>query len=101
MTKNIEDLENGAWENIEAEVLTIWENEHPAIRQVGLLKDATGIVKFVSWEKSNLPLVEEGITYQFLGVPVTSYNDRLSASLVRTTVITRVSEQRQETLPTV
>lgn len=90
MVRMIEDLVAGKWANIEATVLQIWENSHPSIRQVGVLKDSSGIVKFVSWEKSNLPLLEEGVAYRFEGVPVTEFEDRLSVALVSTTEITRV-----------
>ena len=100
MVRKIEDVKVDTWVNLEAEVLELWENEHPLIRQVGLLKDSSGIVKFVAWERSNLPLLEEGITYKLEGMPVSEFEDRLSVALVSTTVITRISTQQTE-IPTV
>lgn len=100
MVRKIEDIEIDKWVNLEAEVFELWENEHTLIRQVGLLKDTSGIVKFVSWEKSNLPLLEKGITYRLEGMPVSKFEDRLSVALVSTTVITRISAQQTE-IPTV
>lgn len=100
MVRKIEDLIVGKWCNIEAKVLELWDNEHTLIRQVGILKDSSGIVKFVSWELSNQPLLEEGITYRFEGMPVSEFEDRLSVAIVSTTVITRLSTEQSE-IPTV
>lgn len=100
MVRKIEDIEVDKWVNLEVEVLELWHNEHPLIRQVGILKDTSGIVKFVSWEKSNLPLLEEGITYRLEGMPVSVFEGRLSVAMVSTIVITRISPQ-QTKIPTV
>jgi replication factor A1 len=100
MVRKIEDIEVDKWVNLEAEVLELWENEHTLIRQVGILKDTSGIVKFVSWEKSNLPLLEQGITYRLEGMPVSEFEGRLSVAMVSSTVITRISAQQTE-IPTV
>ena len=94
----IEDLIEGKWANLEVRVSQLWENDHEAIRQVGLLEDDTGIVKFVSWEKSNHPLLEEGATYRIRRLPVTKYEDFLSVALVSTTEIERIG---QAEIPTV
>ena len=91
----------GAWVNITATVLRIWDNKHPAIRQVGLLKDDTGIIKFVSWEKSDLPLVQEGIEYEFTSLVVGKYEDYYSVALNSETTIARASETKQAEVPTV
>lgn len=100
MVKKIEDLIAGKWANIEATVKELWDNEHPAIRQIGLLKDSSGIVKFVSWETSNKPLLKEGATYKLEGMPVTEFEERLGVALVVTTEITRV-KHIPDTIPTV
>lgn len=93
MVIKIEDIKPDRWVNIEATVMELWDNEHPAIRQVGLLKDSSGIVKFVSWEKSVQPLLELGKTYRLEGMPVTQYEDRLGVALVRTTLVTPVQQE--------
>ena len=100
MVRKIEDLIVDKWANIEVKVLELWENEHTLIRQVGILKDSSGIVKFVSWEKSNLPLLEEGVTYRLEGVPVSEFEGRLAVALVSTTEITRITAEQSE-IPTV
>ena len=100
MVRKIEDLIVDKWANIEVEVLELWDNEHTLIRQVGILKDATGIVKFVSWEKSNQPLLEQGVTYRLEGMPVSEYEGRLAVAIVATTTITRIGGIQSE-IPTV
>ena len=92
----IEDIVPEKWVNLEATVQQIWDNKHPAIRQVGILKDDTGIVKFVSWNISDLPLLEEGIEYRFKGMPVTEFDGRYSVAMVSTTKIERVGEVQTE-----
>ena len=89
-TKTIEQLEPDSWVNLTAEVQELWDNEHPAIRQVGLLKDDTGIVKFVSWEKSGQPLLQLGVRYELIGMPVTEFEDRLSVGIVSVSKIIRL-----------
>ncbi len=100
MVIKIEDLKAGKWANLEVTVKEIWENEHLAIRQVGILKDSSGIVKFVAWEKSNLPLLELNGTYRLEGMPVTEFEERLGVALVATTEITRIRSKDME-IPTV
>lgn len=100
MIKRIDELKPDSWSDIEVTVQELWDNDHPAIRQVGILKDASGIIKFVSWEKSDQPLLEEGETYRINSTPVTKFEDRLSVALVSTTLITRLSAKQVE-LPTV
>lgn len=98
MVIKIEDLKPDKWANLEVTVKEIWNNEHPAIRQVGLLKDSSGIVKFVAWEKSGLPLLELDGIYRLEGLPVTEFDERLGVALVATTVITRIHSKE---IPTV
>lgn len=98
--KNIEDLKADSWSVIEVKVEQVWENNHPAIRQVGVFTDDTGIIKFVSWEKSNLPLMEEGVVYTIGKVVVTKFEDKLQVALVATTEIRRCGSV-QSNLPKV
>jgi len=99
----IEDITPEKWVNLEATVLQIWMNDHPAIRQVGVLQDDTGIVKFVSWNVSNLPLLELGMVYQFKAMPVTEYEGRYSVAMVSTTEIERLTmkPEPEPEIPTV
>jgi replication factor A1 len=100
MATNIEDLKDGQWYNIEVKVIQLWDNEHPTIRQVGIVGDDTGIVKFVAWEKSNLPLVEIEGNYKINKVVVSVYEDRVQISLNSNTTIARVGGEQTE-IPTV
>jgi replication factor A1 len=99
MTTTIEYMRDGEWCDIEVEVLQIWDNEHPAIRQVGIVRDETGIVKFVAWEKSDLPLMEKDVMYKIRNVVVSAYEDRLQISLNSNTTIARVGSVQTE-IPT-
>lgn len=99
MSKNIEDLNADKWAHIEVKAEQIWDNDHPAIRQVGVLTDDTGIIKFVAWEKSNLPLLEEGVTYRIGKVVVTEYDGKLQVAFVSTTEIERVGVPEQSEIP--
>lgn len=93
----------GMWPTLQVKVEQLWESEHPSIRQLGVFTDDTGIIKFVSWEKANLPLMEEGATYKVGKVPVTAFEGRFQVALVSITTITRVEneEARPEEIPRV
>jgi len=72
---DIADLDQeGEWVTIEAKVLQLWEANSDSINQVGLIGDETGKIKFVSWEKGNLPSLEEGKSYRIKGAVVDSWN---------------------------
>ena len=47
MVIKIEDLKAGKWANLEVTVKEIWDNEHAAIRQVGIMKRGIGILLLV------------------------------------------------------
>ena len=88
----IEDLEADKFVNITAEVVQLWDNTHEKVRQVGLLRDDTGIVKFISWEISENPLVELNTIYELSRLPVTEYEGQLSVALVKTSEIKRIGQ---------
>jgi hypothetical protein len=67
--------------SIEGTVRTLWKPAHPAISQVGLIEDESGTVKFTSWVRSRVPLVEEGERVQFRGVKKSWYQGRCSVAL--------------------
>ena len=100
MIKKIEDLKSGDWADIEVEVIELWDNQHPAIRQVGLVGDNTAIMKLVSWEKSNLPLLQEQHTYRLSKVVITEYDNRIQGALNSRSEITPL-ESQQTVLPVV
>lgn len=102
------DVEDGKWCNLtKVKVEQLWDNDHEMIRQVGIFSDDTGIIKFVSWTKSNLPLMEEGCIYDLKDVRCSAFRDRLQVSLNSKTKITRVEDENtgqnseQSEIPTV
>ena len=100
MIKNIEDLKEGEWATIEVEFIEEWDNNHPSIRQVGLVGDESGIMKLVSWEKSNLPLMQEKHRYRLTKVVISEYNGRIQGALNRKSTITPINSG-QTILPVV
>lgn len=46
--------------SIEGTVTRLFEPSHPSIAWVGLVEDATGVIKLTTWEKSYQPAVREG-----------------------------------------
>jgi len=103
MLTSIEEVKPGDWVDLHVKVVQLWDNEHESIRQVGILGDKTGIIKFVSWEKSNQPLLEEGAEYEITNLPVSEYGEYKQVSLNTTSEITRVSTPatQQSEIPTV
>lgn len=78
---------------IEAEVNELWDSDSDAISQVGLLHDNTGRIKFVSWSKSEVPLLTEGETYQLESVVTDEYNGRMSVNLNSQTEVDIIDEE--------
>ena len=100
MIKKIKDLKESEWATIEVEFIEEWNNNHPSIRQVGLVGDESGIMKLVSWEKSNLPIMQEGHRYRLTKVVISEYDGRIQGALNRKSTITPI-DNGQTTLPVV
>ncbi len=77
---------------LKARVLQLWESQSESIAQVGLIGDDTGAIKFVSWSKAELPLIEEGRSYEFENVVTDSWQGRFSIKLNRTSKIMELEE---------
>ncbi|HUL62338.1 MAG TPA: replication factor A, partial [Methanocella sp.] len=89
----IKDInKDGLWISLKAKVIQLWESDKSSISQVGLLGDETGIIKFVAFAKSELPLIEEGKSYHFSKLVTDSYQGRFSVKLNKVTVITPIEE---------
>lgn len=76
------------WVNIEATVVSIQEDVHESMSQVGTIADYSGVIRFVNWKKSGKPLVEKGKTYLFENVVVSQYKKMFSVSFNYTSNIT-------------
>jgi len=83
---------DGLWIALNAKVIQLWESDKSSISQVGLLGDETGIIKFVAFTKSELPLLEEGKSYHFSKLVTDSYQGRFSVKLNKATVITPIED---------
>ena len=78
------------WIDLTAKVVELWEPRSESIAQVGLLGDESGTIKFVAFETSDLPELEEGEVYRFENLVTDEYQGNYSVKLNRTTGIERV-----------
>ena len=80
---DIEDVGDEAWVDIRAQVVDLWEVKHDSMAQVGLIADESAQMKFVKWAKNteSLPVLEEGVTYDFASVITNEYEGKYSISL--------------------
>jgi ssDNA-binding replication factor A large subunit len=69
------------WIDLEAQVLELWKPHSSSVAQVGLLGDSSGVTKFVAWEASNVPGLEEGASYSLSTVVTDEYDGRFSVNL--------------------
>lgn len=75
---------------LEAEVDQLWEPRSDKIRQVGLLGDGSGRIKFVSWKSADQPLLDEGAHYRVEGAMTDEYEGRFSVQLDNGTSVEQV-----------
>jgi len=84
--------EDEQWVDLRVQVADLWEPRSDAVSQVGLLGDESGTSKFVAFETSDLPLLEEGQSYALDNVVTDEYEGTYSVKLNRTTDITELDE---------
>lgn len=90
---HISDIhEDGRWVTLKVKVLQLWEPNSDSMKQVGLLGDENGKIKFVSWKKTDLPEMEEGKSYLIKAAVVDSWNDRFQVNLNSRSSITELDE---------
>ena len=80
------------WLDVTAKVVELWEARSDSVAQVGLLGDETGTTKFVAFETSDLPELDEGAVYRLENLVTDEYQGNFSVKLNRTTTITEVDE---------
>ena len=85
--------EDEQWVDLEVKVADLWEPGHESIAQVGLLGDESGTMKFVSFDTSDLPELEEGVSYALSNVVTDEYEGSYSVKLNKTTTITELDEE--------
>jgi replication factor A1 len=81
------------WLDVTVKVVDLWEPGSDAISQVGLVGDESGTIKFVAFETSDLPELEEGAVYELGNVVTDEYQGNYSIKLNRTTSITQLDEE--------
>lgn len=75
----IEDLKpDSGFVTIEGTVIQLWNPSSEKIRQTGLIKDETGIIKFTIWNSNELLEVYENETFAFVGFKVCEWDSRLN-----------------------
>jgi replication factor A1 len=85
--------EDEQWIDLRVTVADLWEPGHDSIAQVGLLGDESGTMKFVAFDTSELPELEEGKSYALSNVVTDEYEGSFSVKLNKTTGITELDEE--------
>jgi replication factor A1 len=87
--REVEEIDSpDEWVSMEVEVVDIWDSsDTDSIAQAGLLSDGTGRIKFTSWDKSNLMLLNHGEQYRLENVITDEFNGRMSVNLNSSTDI--------------
>lgn len=89
----VKDIQSeGRWISLKTKVVQLWPSESKSIAQSGLIGDDTGIIRFVSWVKSDLPPVEEDKCYMLKNVVTDEWQGRYSVKLTRSTEIIPLEE---------
>ncbi|MFB6221596.1 MAG: replication factor A [Halolamina sp.] len=85
--------EDEQWVDLRVKVADLWEPGHESIAQVGLVGDESGTMKFVAFDTSDLPELEEGQSYALSNVVTDEYEGSYSVKLNKTTGITELDEE--------
>lgn len=92
-TKISEITTAGQWVSVKAKVVQLWDSSSPNVTQVGLIGDDTGIIKFITWAKSQKGKVEEGKSYLFRNVVSDSFGGRMQVNVNRNSEIKEIEEE--------
>ena len=84
--------EDEQWVDLRVKLVDLWDPRSDSVSQVGLLGDESGTIKFVAFETSDLPELEEGACYELSNVVTDEYEGNYSVKLNRTTGITEIDE---------
>lgn len=80
------------WVDLEVTFADEWKPRSDSIAQVGLFGDETGTIRFVAFETSDLPELEEGKSYRLENVVSDEYEGNYSVKLNRTTEIIELDD---------
>lgn len=85
----IEDLKpDSGFVTIEGTVIQLWNPTSEKIRQTGIIKDETGIIKFTIWDSNDLLEVGENETLAFVGFKVCEWDGKLNIQSAKFSKIT-------------
>ena len=79
--------ENGIWMDLDVKVVSLWDNDHPSISQIGLVGDSTGTIKFVKWTTATIPEMESGKCYSLKNIVTSEYQGKFSIGLNKSSSI--------------
>lgn len=80
------------WRDVKVVVTNLDSDPHESMSQQGRVGDESGTVRFVSWEKSDVPDLEEGQAYRLESVSTDEYNGTYSIQLNSSTVVEEIDE---------
>ncbi len=91
---NVEDIdEDGVFVSVELTIKDLWDNDNESISQIGMAHDDTGRIKFVSWAKSEVPLLTEGQSYKLTSVATDEYKGRMGIQLNSNTGVEMIDKE--------
>lgn len=80
-------IENNIWMDLDVKVVSLWDNDHPSISQIGLVGDSTGTIKFVKWASADIPEMEDGKCYSLKNIVTNEYQGKFSIALNKSSSI--------------
>lgn len=87
------ELQEDEWYDIEATVVSIFEDTHDSIAQKGYIDDGEERIIFTIFENSDgVPLLNEGWSYRFESVPCEMFNGNPQVNITSTTDVTQLEE---------
>jgi replication factor A1 len=92
--RSICDITPGEWVTIEGKVVAILSPGSPAIAQSGIIADATGAIRFITWAKANAPKMSEGAWYRIESAVVDEFKGVANLKIHSGTAIKPVEEDR-------
>ncbi len=92
--RSIADIAPGEWVTIEGKVVSILSPPSPSIAQSGIIADATGAIRFVTWAKANAPKMQEGAWYRIESAVVDEFRGVANLKIHSGTAIKPVVEDR-------
>ncbi|WP_323677664.1 replication factor A [Halorubellus sp. PRR65] len=84
--------DSNVWGDMEIQVLQLWDVDHEAIAQKGLIGDHSGTTMFTAFTSSDLPRLEEGASYRLTNVVTDEYEGEYSVKLNSKTGIEPLGE---------